>query len=185
MIASFTFSQHLQTVVNVVFALNPDDVHDLLRFQRLIHHRAFRKLAWRVLYFSTHWGYLPFHILGNHLGKDLPPKIVLFKSRDPEFHSTIQSYVGDGTCKHVHSMDDLGISSEAEHAYCVNAENASEWLLAFTTLWNKLEGYLDLGCRVVASKNMMMAGVNSEGLNPEGPWQNLPQTLRQLTSLLA
>jgi len=62
-----------------------------MEFQLFIHHRAYRKLAWRLLQFSTHWGKLPFELLSEHL-PSLPEK--LFPITLPDyFHEEIAAFV--------------------------------------------------------------------------------------------
>lgn len=89
--SSFTFSEHLQDLCNIIVALDYTNPSDLSNFQLLIHQRAYRKLASRVSEFSTHWGRLPFDILSDHVDPKLPPKTFTFNSQRkgfayPDFH---------------------------------------------------------------------------------------------------
>lgn len=119
---------------DVIMALNNHAV-DLLRFQLLIHHRAFQQIGWRVRQFSTHWGELPFDILSENLDPKLKKKTLQFNNGDSEFHNLIQSYVSP----------DPNIPSSAPNrgpSYSVDAENASRWIKALKHLWLRLQSYV-------------------------------------------
>ena len=69
-LSDFEFREHLQDVFDVIVSLKEGCANDLARFQVFIHHRAYQKLGWRVLDFSTHWGKSPFAI---NSAASLPP----------------------------------------------------------------------------------------------------------------
>lgn len=119
---------------DVIMALN-NHAADLLRFQLLIHHRAFRQLAWRVRHFSTHWGKLPFDILSENLDSGLEKKTLQFKNQDTPFHRLIQSYVSPD--QHIRST-----ASNNGPIYSVSAKNALSWIRALKHLWLRLQSYV-------------------------------------------
>lgn len=118
---------------DVIMALNNHAV-DLLRFQLLIHHRAFQQIGWRVRQFSTHWGRLTFDILSENLDPKLKKKTLQFNNDDSEFHNLIQSYVSPDP--NIPSAPNRGPS------YSVDAENASSWIKALKHLWLRLQSYV-------------------------------------------
>lgn len=122
-------------MLDVISSLDPSCIDDLFSFQLFVHYRAFRKLAWRVLEFSRHWGQVPFEILFDHLDKDLASENFTFKYQDPIFHHTIQSYLAQATEDDVHTSS----SPSSNPVYCVDAENAPQWVNALIGLWNRLE----------------------------------------------
>lgn len=136
LLSDFTFEEHLQDLFNIITALNCEDIRDLIRFESLILHHAHRKIAWRVLELSTHWGKSPFDILSDHLDSELRSKTFQFQYRDPKFHELIQSYVPAEPTLPFSSKKDLG------PVYCVNAENAPQWIMAFKYLLAQLQSYL-------------------------------------------
>lgn len=131
---NISFETHLQEMFDVIMALN-NHAADLLRFQLLIHHRAFRQLGWRVRHFSTHWGKLPFDILSENLDSGLKKKTLQFKNQDTAFHNLIQSYVSP-------DQDIPSTTSNSGPIYSVSAENAPRWIRALKHLWLRLQSYL-------------------------------------------
>lgn len=113
--------------MDIIFALN-DDSNNLLDFELFIHHRAYRKLAWRVLEFSTHWGEPPFDILVKHLDPNLQPKHFTLNTTA---QAVIQSFTIPPT-----SQSDLGL------VYTVNVNNTSTWVRNLKGFWDRLEGHL-------------------------------------------
>lgn len=130
-----SFEQHLQDLFDVIMALNNQTV-DLLRFQLFIHHRAFRKLGWRVHEFSTHWGKSPFDILSENPDAELKRKKIEFKYRDLEFHNLIQSYVSAEPDMHSTA------GSRAGPVYSICVANAPRWIRALKQLWLRLQSCL-------------------------------------------
>lgn len=130
------FPQHLRHLLNVIHALRGDHLSDLSSFQLFVHHRAYRKLAWRVMIFRRRWGGLPFNILSEHLDPNLTLKNIELAYKSPDLHSFIQQYV----------TEVLPISSVPEtrvgYTYQVDATNAPQWLHALTDLWQGLEDIL-------------------------------------------
>ena len=123
--------EHLQDLFNVITSLRHGDASDLRHFQYFIHHRAYRKLGWRVLEFSTHWGKSPFDIISDHLADpDLKPASFQFPRRSSIFHETIGEYV---TPK---SM------TEQEPDYPLNSDNAPQWLELLQSAWTALQSEL-------------------------------------------
>lgn len=134
--SNFTFEEHLQDLFSVITALNCDDIRDLIRFELLILQRAHRKIAWRVLELSTHWGQSPFDIIFDHLDNELPSKTFQFQYRDPEFHEVIQSYV------RAEPPSPSSSDRNSGPVYSINAKNAHQWLLALKYSWAQLQSCL-------------------------------------------
>ncbi|KAE9394521.1 hypothetical protein BT96DRAFT_943087 [Gymnopus androsaceus JB14] len=113
---NFTFGAHLQDLFDVIVSLKPGNSKDLKNFQHFIHHRAYRKLGWRVLDFSTHWGKLPFDIISKCLAKsELESKDFTFKE---VFNNAIQ----------MHMPSRASSETNSKPVYCVNSDNALQWL---------------------------------------------------------
>lgn len=136
MISNFTFSEHLQDLLDIISILHPQETHQLQDFTFFIHHRAYRKLAWRVQEFSSHWGQSPFNILSAHLGPGVHSMDFSITYRDQLFQELIRNFCkGSGTF----SSSETGISRDV---YCVNAENALEWVATLKYIWGQLEDSL-------------------------------------------
>ena len=130
-LSNFTFREHLQDLFDVVTSLRHGDASDLLLFQHFISHRAYRKLGWRVLEFSTHWGKSPFDIISDHLvDLNSEPASFQFPCQSSLFHQMIRHFV---TPK---SM------TEQEPDYPLNSDNAPQWLELFQSAWNILQSEL-------------------------------------------
>lgn len=130
---NFTLEKHLRELFDVIASLDCNDMDDLFRFQLLIHDRVYHTLGLRVLRFSTHWGKSPFDILSDHLDPDLKSKTLRFKYQDPHFESFIQSYV---------PALPSPPGTQTRPLFCVNAGNASQWLMALKDIWGHMETYL-------------------------------------------
>lgn len=104
---------------------------DLVRFQLMIHYRAYRKLSWRVHEFLTHWGSLPFDILLDHLDSHLPSKRFDLPEVDSHFHQSVQRYV--------EITQDMYV---APNAYLVHANNAEAWIVGLKKLWSGIQDSL-------------------------------------------
>ncbi|KAE9394522.1 hypothetical protein BT96DRAFT_998434 [Gymnopus androsaceus JB14] len=105
----------------------PRNSKDLKNFQHFIHHRAYRKLGWRVLDFSTHWGKLPFDIISKCLAKsELESKDFTFKE---VFNNAIQ----------MHMPSRASSETNSKPVYCLNSDNALQWLNVVYTLWETLQ----------------------------------------------
>lgn len=128
------FGKHLQDLFDVIASLDPKDPLDLACFQRFIHHRAFRKLGWRVHAFLTHWGVLPFDILSKHLDPSLPSKTFDFPFTSPHFHAYLEHYVKPGAGMYSHE--------NGKYTYLVDAGNALQWLHGLKAVWSGLQDSL-------------------------------------------
>lgn len=133
--SNYGFGVHLQDLFDVIMSLDHKNPLDLVRFQLFIHHRAFRKLGWRVQEFLTHWGVLPFDILSQHLDPNLRSETFDF-AVGPHFHDCIQRYVKLGPKMYVFSL------KKGRRVYCVNADNALEWLDGLKEVWSGLQASL-------------------------------------------
>ncbi|KAE9384557.1 hypothetical protein BT96DRAFT_1007955 [Gymnopus androsaceus JB14] len=126
-LSNFTFGAHLQDLFDVIVSLKPGNSKDLKNFQHFIHHRAYRKLGWRVLDFSTHWGKLPFDIISECLAKsELESKDFTFKE---VFNNAIQ----------MHMPSRASSETNSKPVYCLNSDNALQWLNVVYTLWETLQ----------------------------------------------
>lgn len=130
-LSNFTFHEHLGDLFNVISSLDSQRPQQLMNFNLFIHHRAFRKLGWRVREFSSHWGDSPLQILSAHLRLDFEPRKFQFPHlQGAEFETLIENY----------RIKVTGRSSPAE--YCVNPENAPEWIATLKSVWGILEDKL-------------------------------------------
>lgn len=129
------FNEHLRDLLNVINALDGDVLSDLIQFQLFIHHRAYRKLAWRVRDFRTRWGGLPFDIISKNLDRNLERKNVELRYKNAEFHNFIQDYVDPVPVSPIQQ-------TQIGYMYSVDAENALQWLEALRKLWRQLEAIL-------------------------------------------
>ncbi|KAE9384597.1 hypothetical protein BT96DRAFT_1007911 [Gymnopus androsaceus JB14] len=130
----FPFGAHLQDLFDVIASLrrpeSSDQSSDLLPFQLFIHHRAYRKLGWRVLLFSTHWGKSPFDIISDCLpDPNLKSESFQFPGGSSPFHDTLARYVPPE-------------STQSGDVYLVNSNNAARWLALFKSAWAKLQSHL-------------------------------------------
>lgn len=133
-LSDFPFGAHLQDLFDVIASLrrpeSSDQSSDLLPFQFFIHHRAYRKLGWRVLLFSTHWGKSPFDIISDCLpDPNLKSESFRFPGGSSPFHDTLARYVPPE-------------STESGDVYLVNSNNAARWLALFKSAWAKLQSHL-------------------------------------------
>lgn len=113
--------------MNVISSLDCQHPQQLLNFNLFIHHRAYRKLGWRVREFSSHWGDSPFDILSAQLPLDFEPKNFQFLHvREAAFQKLIENYRVE----------------RSEDEYCLNSENASEWIASLKSVWCNLEDAL-------------------------------------------
>lgn len=135
MLSNFTFSEHLQHLFDVIAILDPQETQQLLHFNLFIHHRAYRKLGWRVQEFVTHWDKSPFDFISAHLGPELEPMELPIVSRNALFGNLIDNYckVPDKHC---------ASATVSRDVYYVNAENASDWVGTLKYLWGQLEDSL-------------------------------------------
>lgn len=108
----------------MIISLNVDDPSDLLSFQRFIHHRAYRKLGYRVLDFCERWGASPIDILSQSLDSTMEPFTPQFNTEEVPFHNFLQKFVAPVQLQ-------LAV-------YVLNFGNASCWLQALQTAWNNL-----------------------------------------------
>lgn len=89
--SDFSFSEHLLDLFHVITSLDCDNSSDLLRLQRFIHHRAYRKLGYRVLDFSERWGTSPIGILLENIDPTL--KSTTFQlTLDRSFRSYLERF---------------------------------------------------------------------------------------------
>ncbi|KAE9387912.1 hypothetical protein BT96DRAFT_947994 [Gymnopus androsaceus JB14] len=127
----FTFGEHLQDLFNVIVSLMPSSSVDLMSFQLFIHHRAYRKLGWRVLDFLTHWGKSPFGIIYKCLAD---PSLVM---------ESIDLKIDPGSNLHEFIQDritlQLSPETNSEPVYCVNSDNALQWLCVLHVIWSQLQ----------------------------------------------
>lgn len=129
--SNFTFDQHLQHLFNVIVALDCDDPHDLRCFQRFIHHRAYRKLASRVLDFSTRWGISPIDIISANLDHTLTSKTFHFPTRDPAFHQFVQKCITPEPA--------IPSTSDTTLCYRISPDTAHLWVKVLNTAWFALQ----------------------------------------------
>jgi len=127
-LSDFEFGEHLQDVFDVIDSLKEGCANDLARFQVFIHHRAYRKLGWRVLDFSTHWGKSPFAIISDCLAHPgLESKDFTINRLSP-VHELIQGSIPPQPSSETNS--DL--------VYRIDSDNALKWLEVLTALWELL-----------------------------------------------
>jgi len=127
-LSDFLFGEHLQDLFDVIASLQSSD---LAKFQFFIHHRAYRKLGWRVQLFSTHWGKSPFDIISDQLpDANLTPESFQLKGEHSSVHDAINRYVKPVS------------KTELESVYLVNSDNASSWLALFKSAWAILQSHL-------------------------------------------
>lgn len=131
--SSFAFEDHLQDLFNVIVSLDCNDPLDLHRFQRFIHHRAYRKLGYRVLDFSERWGISPIDIISENLDPASLDTITFrFSTHNPEFHKFIQKYLQPeslNTCS----------ASDSRPSYSIRPDNAHLWVRALQKAWARLQ----------------------------------------------
>jgi len=127
-LSDFLFGEHLQDLFDVIASLKSSDLY---KFQLFVHHRAYRKLGWRVQFFSTHWGTSPFDIISNHLpDPDLTSESFRLQGVHSRAHAAINRYVEPVS------------ETELESVYLVNSDNASSWLKLFKSVWAQLQSHL-------------------------------------------
>lgn len=133
--SDYLFGEHLQALFDIILSLNPSNLLDLVKFQLFAHHRAYRKLGWRIHEFLTHWGVLPFDILQNNIDRNLVPKMFHLKGVDSEFHERVRDYVNTNQSMYYPSEGNSCI-------YWVNAENACGWITGLMGLWSGVQDSL-------------------------------------------
>ncbi|KAE9384584.1 hypothetical protein BT96DRAFT_950459 [Gymnopus androsaceus JB14] len=124
---NFTFGAHLQDLFNVIVSLKPGESEDLKHFQHFIHHHAYQKLGWQVLDFSTHWGKSPFNIIFNCLAE---PEL---ESKDFTFKEVFNNFI------QMHMPSQPSSETNSKPVYCVNSDNALQWLNVLYTFWETLQ----------------------------------------------
>ena len=134
--SNFTFDQHLRDLFDVIDSLRNEHNIDLGEFLYFVHSRAFRKLAWRVLEFSTHWGQLPFLIFPVN-GDQLEKKD--FEIRLPHSSHAIFEVCGLGVSRIPVPNTEL---IWPKVTYSVESHNVSKWVQLFKFLWQVLESKL-------------------------------------------
>ena len=147
-LSNFEFGDHLQDLFDVITSLNLRDSQDLLHFQLFIHHRAYRKVGWRVLEFSTHWGASPFKIISNSLtDPELESKTFVFKQ-----HLTVHTLIQN----RIMPEPQLSSGTSSKPVYCVNSSNALQWLKVLQDFWFDLEDELLVKSPPGKTKRMMV-----------------------------
>lgn len=107
-----------------------DDPSDLTHFQRFIHHRAYRKLGYRVLDFSERWGTSPIAIIRKNLDPDsLEPSDFTFPN-DPNLHTFIRKHVQPKT---------PSSSGSPIPVYNMDSDNVSNWIDLLEEIWIQLQ----------------------------------------------
>ncbi|KAE9389279.1 hypothetical protein BT96DRAFT_946960 [Gymnopus androsaceus JB14] len=133
---SFTFDTHLKDLFDVITSLGNEA--SLFTFQCFIYRRAYRKVAWRVLEISTHWGTSPFGLIKQCLHQ---PNL-LCKEVDiqlpTQFHKKLQETL---ELKN-HSIPNTDSGDLSIVKYPVNSNNAKSWLSIIYKQWLELEVHL-------------------------------------------
>lgn len=125
--SDFPFTEHLRHLFDVISSLDCGKPGDLLRLQRFIHHRAYRKLGYRVLDFSQHWGTSPFVILLQNIDPTLKPKKFQL-NLDRSFRSYLVRF---------------GLFPDREqgskYSFTINPTNALQWGDVLMDAWDRLQ----------------------------------------------